>query len=126
MKFKLPILFLVALLLITGCGKDASKSDKNQVAKEQVSKESEVKIAKAMIKKVDTQNFYVVATAASGNNLTYAYYVYKDNKVIEKQLYKKDAYFSYKITAQGSYKVRVFLKDANGKIVTKDTETITM
>ncbi|WP_026564062.1 triple tyrosine motif-containing protein [Bacillus sp. UNC41MFS5] len=121
MKIKLSILFLVALLLITGCSKDATNSDKKQE-----SKESEVKIAKVMIKKGDAQNFYVVATAASGNNLTYAYYVYKDKKVIEKQLYKQDAFFTYNITTPGSYKVRVFLKDANGKIVTKDTEKISM
>lgn len=121
MKIKLFTLFLAALLLIAGCSNDTTKSTK------QDSKENEVKIAKVMIKKENAQNFYVVATPVSGTNLIYAYHVLKDNKVIKKQSYTQDAYFTYKIKTPGTYKVRVFLKDAHGKkIIFKDTQTIKM
>ncbi|PEQ82696.1 hypothetical protein CN481_24635 [Bacillus sp. AFS006103] len=120
MKEKLFTLFLVVLLLITGCSKDTTKTDKKQE-----SNGSQVKIVKVMIKKENSQNFYVVTTA-NGNDLKYAYYVLKDNKVIKKQLYIQDSYFTYKITEPGDYKVQAFVMDGNGKKVAKYTQTIKM
>jgi major membrane immunogen (membrane-anchored lipoprotein) len=117
MKIKILTLVIVAILAITGCSKDSTTK--------QESKGEQPKIVKVLIKKEDAKNFYVVTTA-EGKELTYAYYVYKDKKLLKKFPYKQDAHFAYKISKPGVYKVRVFVRDKNKKIEAKTTNSIRM
>ncbi|WML58606.1 triple tyrosine motif-containing protein [Neobacillus sp. PS2-9] len=126
MKTKLLTLLLAAILLVTGCGKEeAAKPDSAKQEATSTAKESKLKIDTVTIKKVDSKNFYV-ATTAEGNQLSYAYYVYKDNKILKRFPYKKDAHFEYKVTKPGTYKVKVFIKDSSNKKVSKYTKDIKM
>ncbi|MFD2627857.1 triple tyrosine motif-containing protein [Oceanobacillus kapialis] len=120
MKIKLLTLFLVALLLISGCSQGTS----NEEVKPETN-EDQAKIEKVIIEKDESQNLLVEATA-TGNNLNYAYYVFKDDEVIEKEPYSQNATFNYKVEAPGTYKIRVFVKGTNGEIVTKNTEAVEM
>jgi uncharacterized lipoprotein YehR (DUF1307 family) len=117
LKFKILTVAIVALFAITGCGKDTTTK--------QESKGDQPKIINILIKKEDAKNFYVVTTA-EGKQLTYAYYVYKEKKLIKKFSYKKDAHFTYKVSQPGVYKVRVFVKDENKKIEAKTTKSVRM
>jgi len=117
MKIKVLTLVMIALLAITGCSKDSTTK--------QESKEDHPKIIKVLIKKEDAKNFYVVTTA-EGKQLTYAYYVYKDKRLLKKFPYKQDAHFTYKISKPGVYKVRVFVRDVNKKIEAKTTKSVKM
>ncbi|EKN66465.1 lipoprotein [Neobacillus bataviensis LMG 21833] len=120
MKTKLFTLFIVTLLLITGCGKDAAKEESDQG-----SKGKGPKIEKVEINKEDSKNFSVKATT-EGKELTYAYYVYLDNKLLKKFPYKENVDLNYKISEPGVYKVRVFVKDKKGNINAETTEPVRM
>lgn len=120
MKVKMFSLLTILLLLVSGCSNETTKKGLSEN-----SEENAPKIVKVIIEKVDSSNFYVVNTA-EGEELEYAYYVYKDNKVIDKFYYKKDAHFTYKVKEPGSYKVKAFIKDKNDETVSKFTEAIEM
>src|SRR4051812_41045759 len=114
MKGKLITLLIVTLLAISGCSNDTSKTEQKKET-EQASASSEPKFAKLIIEKVNESQFYVVTTA-DGNQLNYAYYVYKNGEVLDKFQYKKDAHFSYTVKEPGTYKVEVYIKDRDGNI----------
>ncbi|GHH97450.1 hypothetical protein [Neobacillus kokaensis] len=116
MKSKLFSVVLVTLLLISGCGKEQTNKESN---------ENQPKILKVMIKKKNSKNL-VVETKAEGKELTFAHYLYLDNKLLKKFPYKSDAHFSYKISKRGIYKVRVFVKNKNDKVKAKTTEAVRM
>ena len=120
MKTKFFILLGIVLLIITGCS-----NNKTQTKSNQDSKVTQPEIVKVMLKRGNSENFYVVTTA-DGNHLKYAYYVYKDHKVVKKVPYRKDAYFEYRVSAPGEYKVKVFIKDSTDKTVSKYTDTVKM
>lgn len=114
---KYLIILIVTLLVVAGC--NASNTSKSETKKDSI----EPKIVNLMIEKVDDSDFYVVTTA-EGNQLNYAYYVFKNNEIFEKFPYKKDAHFSYSAKEPGIYKVRSYIKDLDGNIVREDTEEI--
>ncbi|MFD1451535.1 triple tyrosine motif-containing protein [Oceanobacillus sojae] len=128
MKNNLIILIFISLLFVAiGC----SSTNKSELENETMA-ESETKIendsiephiVKLMIEKVDDSNFYVVTTA-EGNELNYAYYVFKDDELLERFAYEKDAHFSYSPNESGTYKVRSFIKDQDGNVVREDTSEI--
>ncbi|WP_062108585.1 triple tyrosine motif-containing protein [Bacillus niameyensis] len=108
---KIIVLIIASLFVIaTGCS-PANTS------------KSEPEILDLTIEIVDDSNFNVVTTA-EGDQLRYAYYVFKDNEVLEKFAYGKDAHFSYSAKEPGLYKVRSYIKDKDGKIVRKDTKEV--
>ena len=125
MKGKLVILLLVTLFAMTACSNANSKTEPEKNTEQQVSESSKPKFVKLMIEKVNESNFYVVATA-DGDELTYAYYVYKDGEVVDKILYKKDAHFAYTVKEPGTYKVEVYLKDKNDNKAIKMTNEVVM
>jgi uncharacterized lipoprotein YehR (DUF1307 family) len=118
MEKKLVVSLIMLLLIITGCGKEASK--------EKISQESTAnlpKINKVTIQKVDKDTIKVVSDA-KGEKLQYAYYVYKDNKVLQKISYKPNNRLAYNVKEPGEYMVRVYIRDNKGKKAAKTTRAI--
>ena len=66
----------------------------------------------------DTVTWTAAAKGGSGT-LRYCFYVCRNGAVVQKSGYGTAKTFSYKITEAGSYSVKVFVKDASGKAVTK-------
>ena len=122
MKGKLSILLICILLAVVGCNNNSTDSEGGT---NQVAESNEPKFAKLMIEEVDESTFYVVATA-DGNDLNYAYYLYKDDELLDKGNYIKDAHFSYTVKEPGTYKVKVYIKDRDENIVSKYTEEVEM
>ncbi|NMD37478.1 MAG: hypothetical protein GYA87_02205 [Christensenellaceae bacterium] len=57
----------------------------------------------------------VIAEASGGaGNYQYAYYVYKNNTIIERFSYTTNSQFNYTPKSEGMYKVQVFVKDRLG------------
>ncbi|MFC4661448.1 hypothetical protein [Oceanobacillus aidingensis] len=134
MKNNLFILIFVSILVLAaGCSstntsesqsEPEQKTDTNSETRSETGNDNiEPQIANLMIEKVDDSSFYVVTTA-EGNEINYAYYVFKDGEVLEKFPYKKDAHFSYSPTESGTYKVRSFIRDQDENIVHDDTDEI--
>ncbi|MEK4893630.1 triple tyrosine motif-containing protein [Bacillus sp. FSL M7-0996] len=123
---KLIVLLVAMLVIIAGCDKgstkEASKESKQNKTNQQEKAES-VKIKQANIEK-DDKNTLKVTTKAVGEKLSYAYYVYKDDKVIEKTSYKENSSFTYTAKEPGTYFVRVYAKDGNNKTDTQNTEKV--
>lgn len=67
-----------------------------------------------------------VQTSAIGEDLLYAYYWYLNDKLIEKVRYSKSKISSINIlkNGYGRYRVRVFAKDKDGKMITKTSKSI--
>lgn len=80
-------------------------------------------IRKVEINKLDN-NMIEVKCNASGKNIKYAYYIYKDNTILEKIPYGQRSTLIYEIKDIGSYKVRVFVRDANNKTIAMTTNNI--
>jgi hypothetical protein len=116
---------IAALLLVTACNNQPVKTQSTKLQSIKKTTVKEPRIVSAMIKKKDPHNFFVVTTA-DGNGLYYAYYVYKDNKVLKKFPYKPNAYFGYTAEKPGTYKVKVFVKDNTGKKVSIVTKPISI
>ncbi|AVI42543.1 heparinase II/III domain-containing protein [Bacillus pumilus] len=57
----------------------------------------------------------------SGNQLNFAYYIYKDKEVIEKIMYGPKSTTTYYVKEPGVYQVRVFVRDQFGNKVTQYT-----
>ncbi|GAQ19560.1 lipoprotein [Oceanobacillus picturae] len=115
---KLIVLIVAALLLISGCGNDTQEDTDSTN-----SNKSKPEFVKLIINKRDSSEFYVVATA-EGSQLSYAYYVYKGDELLEKKSYVKDAHFSYQVKEAGTYKVKVYIKDKDENVASKYTNEI--
>ncbi|NMD37247.1 MAG: hypothetical protein GYA87_01030, partial [Christensenellaceae bacterium] len=64
----------------------------------------------------------VIAEASGGSGTyQYAYYVYKNNALIQRVGYTANAQFNYTPTSEGTYKVLAFVKDSLGAIQTEAT-----
>ncbi|MCA1065391.1 serine acetyltransferase [Rossellomorea sp. AcN35-11] len=74
---------------------------------------------------VEIENFYQLklSCSAEGENLKYAYYVYRNDELVEKFLYTHQSNFLYNLDQEGNYKVRVFVRDVD-KTITKYTKDI--
>ncbi|MGM0753041.1 MAG: heparinase II/III domain-containing protein [Bacillota bacterium] len=67
-----------------------------------------------------------ISCCSSGMNLEYAFYIYKDDELIEKIMYSTSHEIGYKITDNGKYMSRVFVRDKTGSRDTKYTKSITI
>lgn len=117
MKGKLVMLLVIILLMVTGCNKETGGNGASQSAEG-----TGPKIEKVTLKKVESS--LKVECIADGENLSYAYYIYKDNKVFKKIGYKKEKQLSYKVQQPGEYQVRVFVRDSNNKRIAKSTNAV--
>lgn len=120
MKVKVLSLVIIILLMISGCSNQSAEKESSENTEENTPR-----IVRVMIEKVDSSSFYVVNTA-EGEELQYAYYVYKNDEIIDKFSYKKDAHFTYTVKEPGSYKVKAYIKDKNDETESKYTETVEM
>lgn len=68
-----------------------------------------------------SENELRVESKATGKDLNYAYYIYKDNKILEKINYSSKDSFTYKLEESGEYKIKVFIQDKNGDKDSKET-----
>jgi hypothetical protein len=68
----------------------------------------------------------VVNCEAIGEELEYAYYFYKDGNLLEKIFYGKSSKIKYRVTEPGSYKCRVFIRDAKKQITSQYTDSISI
>ncbi|PRX70875.1 serine O-acetyltransferase [Bacillus sp. V-88] len=64
------------------------------------------------------ENFYQLKLSckAEGSNLNYAYYVYRNNEIVEKFFYTSKSTFLYNLSQEGNYKVRVFVRNSEKTI----------
>ncbi|NMD38865.1 MAG: hypothetical protein GYA87_09340, partial [Christensenellaceae bacterium] len=63
----------------------------------------------------DVVNVYSEATGGTGS-YQYAYYVYKNNAIIQRVWYTANAVFKYTPKSEGTYKVQAFVKDGLGNV----------
>ncbi|WP_404347892.1 heparinase II/III family protein [Sutcliffiella horikoshii] len=61
---------------------------------------------------------------AIGEGLKYAFYIYKDNEIIEKIHYQADSKLIYKLNDAGTYKARVYVKEKQEEIIRKNTKEV--
>ncbi|MGE7634493.1 triple tyrosine motif-containing protein [Bacillus paramycoides] len=123
---KLIVLLVAMLVMISGCDQGSKKEVSQEVKQNKTNQQEkieDVKIKQANIEKSD-KNTLKVTTKAVGEKLSYAYYVYKDDKVIEKSSYKEKSSFTYIAKEPGTYFVRVYAKDGNNKIDTQNTKEL--
>lgn len=66
-------------------------------------------------------NMLRVESKSTGEELKYAYYIYKDNEILEKINYSSESSLTYKIKKSGEYKIKVFIQDKNGDKDSKET-----
>lgn len=119
---KLILLLVTMLVMISGCDQGNKKEVKQNKTNQQ-EKIEDVKIKQANIEKSD-KNTLKVTTKAVGEKLSYAYYVYKDDKVIEKSSYKEKSSYTYIAKEPGTYFVRIYAKDGNSKVDTQNTKEL--
>lgn len=61
---------------------------------------------------------------ARGKDMKYAWYVFKDNEVIEKNWYKSSNLICWEPAEKGKYKIKIFVKDTENQVVSKMTDEI--
>ncbi|MED3125315.1 triple tyrosine motif-containing protein [Bacillus wiedmannii] len=116
---KVFVPLFAATVLISGCNKEVAKeSSKGKI--DQQKAESSIVISEVKIDKANERTLKV-DVKAKGEDLNYAYYIYKEEKIVEKIWYRPDSFLTYEVKEPGKYKVRVFAKDKNKK--KKDTFT---
>ncbi|HGH7175527.1 serine acetyltransferase [Bacillus sp. AFS094611] len=75
---------------------------------------------------IQLKNYYQIHLNchALGDNLEFAYYVYRDENVIEKFPYTCESSFLYNLTETGEYRVRVFVRDKDGNKIAKTSAKV--
>lgn len=75
---------------------------------------------------IKLENYYQIKLNcyAQGEDLEYAYYVYKDEEVVEKFPYDGNSSFLYNLSEEGSYRVRTYIRDKSGNKIAKTSKTI--
>ncbi|MEK5304241.1 triple tyrosine motif-containing protein [Bacillus sp. FSL R10-2201] len=127
--FKKAIVPLFATaLLISGCGNEPAKGntkdkveqnkkgEKNKEAKPLVINEVKINKVNEKTLKVDTK--------VEGEGVEYAYYIHKGEEVIKKIGYQSNPSLTYDIEGSGTYRVKVYVRDKNGKMNSRFTEEI--
>ncbi|WP_369901746.1 hypothetical protein [Bacillus manliponensis] len=111
---KLIVGFAVAVTVLAGCGQGAKESKAGE------EKVKSVQISETHIEANGDHEFTVSAKTDS-KDVTYAYSIYRDNKVVDKVSYQEEDTFTYKTDEPGVYFVKIYAKDANGKVDTQFT-----
>lgn len=109
MKLFIPV--IAGTILFAGCSND--KQAANEPTKVEQS-DKEAKIKNVGIKNVGDKRLEV-KVEATGENLKYAYYVYKDNEILHKMKYSNEGELTYRLDESGDYRVRVFVKADNAE-----------
>jgi hypothetical protein len=65
-----------------------------------------------------------VETKATGSGIIYAHYWYRNNELIQKDPYKKSNQANFIVTSPGRYRVRIFVKNDTGGIITQTSKSI--
>ena len=73
-----------------------------------------------------SSNKIQVKCDAFGSGLKYAYYIYKNNELIEKFHYQSNEVFQYETKSPGDYRIRVYVKNNRNEIVALNTNVITI
>ncbi|AAP29167.1 MULTISPECIES: triple tyrosine motif-containing protein [Bacillus] len=121
---KVFVPLFAATVLISGCNKEVVKeSPKDKV--EQHKKNTPLKIDEVKINTVNGKTL-MVDVKAKGEKLTYAYYIYKGEEIVEKIWYKPENSLKYEVKEPGKYKVKAYAKDANKKIDSVYTNEVTI
>lgn len=114
-------MLLVAIVVMQACSNDTPRAKGDIRLKEQP---SAISIESVSIEVVEDKTLKVFAEA-TGEDLQYAYYVYRDEELLEKIAYEKSAnQLNYLTEVEGLYKVRVFIRNTDGEKETKYTEEI--
>jgi serine O-acetyltransferase len=80
------------------------------------------------IKEIHIQviNFFQLSVecVASGDQLMYSFYLYKDHEILEKRSYSRRAQTSFNLNEEGIYSVRVYIKDKHQNNIAETTDKI--
>ncbi|MET3319907.1 triple tyrosine motif-containing protein [Peribacillus butanolivorans] len=126
MKRSLIMLLVMLSLVVAGCGKDTPKETKNEESKKvsnSESKEKPPRIKGVTLEQVNDDTLEVKSDA-TGENLQYSFYIFKDDEILEKIPYKSTNHLSYTVKEPGKYMVRVYVKNSEKNIVTANTDKI--
>lgn len=75
---------------------------------------------------IELKNFFQlkVEITANGDNLSYAYYLYKNKDVIDKSTYSSNTTKQYNLTEPGNYWIRVYVKDKQGVPIIENSDKV--
>jgi hypothetical protein len=86
------------------------------------------KLPKPVIKELEfakiAEDKLRVKCNAEGTFLSYAYYLYKNNELVEKNHYTKNNIFEYSTSEAGEYFIKVFVRDSHQQKAISNTSTI--
>ncbi|WP_280166244.1 accessory Sec system protein Asp2 [Priestia aryabhattai] len=81
------------------------------------------KIKRALLK--DNKDYFIVRCDTEGNGkLEYAYYIYKDDKIVHKTSYIEEEIFRYKPRTKGEYRCRIFVRNQYKQKAVRDTNSV--
>lgn len=66
------------------------------------------------------ENSIILTCDATGSNIQYAYYVYKDGHTIDKFMYTMRSHLYYELKDLNEYMFKVFVKDQYNRIITRN------
>ncbi len=61
---------------------------------------------------------------SSDESISYAFYLYKDDKIVEKKMYTSNSYTTFNINEKGFYYIKAFIKDLNNNKTSAVSEKI--
>lgn len=125
MKAKYMMIMVVLVLALCGCNnQDKANADEEpkQSQEQSGTQPAEEVTLEATLTKVDDSTLKA-ETKATGENLTYAFYIIKGTEVVKKFMYQKDPFVEYEVTEPGSYKVQAYVKSNKGEKVIKHKYT---
>lgn len=82
-----------------------------------------IKINRAILK--DNKDYFIIRCEAEGSkSLEYAYYLYKDGKIVNKTSYIEEPIFRFRFKEKGQYRCRIYVRNEYKQKVVKDTNSI--
>ncbi|QCJ44780.1 hypothetical protein FAY30_24450 [Bacillus sp. S3] len=70
------------------------------------------------------ENDIEIEIKTNSNELTYAYYIYKDGKILDKIMYQQSPKMKFPLNGKGNYQVQYYIKDQKGKISVNKTKLL--
>lgn len=123
MKKIVLMLLLSSVIIFQGCAnlKGSDDQEKDISTSEQ---KVVMKIESTSIEVVNDKMIRV-SVEAIGEDLEYAYYIYKNDELLEKIYYEESVnQLEYQVEENGLYKVRIFVRNIEGEKETKYTEEV--
>ncbi|PGZ12870.1 triple tyrosine motif-containing protein [Bacillus cereus] len=117
---KIIVPVFAAAVVISGCSNEPAKGNTKEKVEQNKKEEKNKKdmalvINEAKINKVNEKTLKV-DVKAQGNDINYAYYIYKGEEIVDKTWYKPDTSLTYEVKEPGTYRVKVYAKDKSDKI----------